>query len=86
MGRMGVGSGFEKFISRRKKLWKERKALSIPGRENIGKYDEHGNVITEPYVGEVFNSQDEALDRRYSYSNKAANLLSSGRRSTLFGN
>lgn len=70
---------------RRAKLF--RRETETPGEENIGKFDEYGDKITQAYTGTVFGTQDEALDRRYSYSNsRKTGVFSTARRPNLFGN
>ena len=72
--------------TRRKKLDQNRANAPVPGEENIGKCDEHGEQIEEAYRGNVFNTQDEALDRRYSYSDENVQGLLGNRRRNIFGN
>ena len=71
---------------RRKKLNQNRANAPVPGEENIGKFDEHGEQIKEAYRGEVFDTQDEALDRRYSYSDENVYGILSNKRKNIFGN
>lgn len=59
--------------------------------DRIGKFDSHGNKVTESnyqnYDGQkLFNTQDEALDRRYSYSSDSKSGLFGQKRKNLFGN
>ena len=60
-------------------------------REKIGKFDEHGNQVTAAnftsYDGkQVFNTQNEALDRRFSYSDTQKAGIFGQKRKNLFGN
>lgn len=71
----------------RRRVRERRKAnLPVPGEENIGKFDEHGEQIKEAYRGEVFDTQDEALDRRYSYSDENVYGILGNKRKNIFGN
>lgn len=59
--------------------------------DRIGKFDSHGNKVTESnyqnYDGQkLFNTQDQALDRRYSYSSDRKSGLFGQKRKNLFGN
>ena len=63
----------------------------IQNRDRIGKFDSHGNKITESnyqnYDGQkLFDTQDQALDRRYSYSSDSKSGLFGPKRKNLFGN
>ncbi len=89
--RAAIYSGIRKMIANglaRKRMRNDRRYanMRVPGEENIGKYNEHGEQITEAYRGNVFNTQDEALDRRYSYSDENVQGLLGNRRRNIFGN
>lgn len=61
------------------------------GRDKIGMFDNHGNKVTESNYqnydkSELFNTQDQALDRRYSYSSDSKSGLFGQKRKNLFGN
>lgn len=66
---------------------KYKQTTPVSGSENIGKYNEHGEQITEAFRGEVFNTRDEALDKRYSYSDDE-NVFGvlGNKRKNIFGN
>ena len=61
--------------------------------KKTGWYDKHGRELTYKesinYTGKAYRSQDEALDRRYSYSaepSKDESGVFGGKRKNLFGN
>ena len=60
-------------------------------KQYVGKFDEHGNQVTASnaasYDGQqLFNTQNEALDRRFSYSDTQKAGIFGQKRKNLFGN
>lgn len=60
------------------------------GNSVAGKYNKYGEKITEgmaiTYEGKAYDTQDQALDRRYSYASDEKAIFSPRRRQNLFGN
>lgn len=79
---MAIRSAVQRNLGRRNK-----DRYQVPGSENVGKYNEHGEQITEPFRGEVFDTRDEALDKRYSFSSQE-NIYGvlDNKRKNIFGN
>lgn len=84
---MAIRSAVQRNLGRRIKDRYQDALAPVPGSENIGKYNEHGEQITEAFRGEVFNTRDEALDKRYSYSGDE-NIYGvlGNKRKNIFGN
>ena len=85
-----IGSGFAS--EARKNLFKtamekrqQKKDQQAHGHK-VGQYDQHGKKIenidqAKGYTGDVYATQDEALERRYSKGEELGN-----RRASIFGN
>lgn len=84
---MAIRSAVQRNLGRRIKDRYQETPAPVPGSENVGKYNEHGEQITEPFRGEVFNTRDEALDKRYSFSSQE-NIYGvlGNKRKNIFGN
>lgn len=56
----------------------------------VGKYNKYGEKITAEmaatHEGKTYDTQDQALDRHYSYASDEKAVFSSRRRQNLFGN
>lgn len=75
----------------------KKKAAEIQANNNAasGKFDERGQSLTNAelraYKGATFDSADEAVDKRYSYSTQetagqARGLFGNRKRNNIFGN
>lgn len=75
----------------------QKKAAEIQANNNAasGKFDERGQSLTNAelraYKGATFDSADEAVDKRYSYSTQetagqARGLFGNRKRNNIFGN
>lgn len=75
----------------------QKKAAEIQANNNAasGKFDERGQSLTNAelraYRGATFDSADEAVDKRYSYSTQetagqARGLFGNRKRNNIFGN
>lgn len=83
MFRGGVSKG--KHITQGLQNLKEKQTQREHGYK-VGQYDQHGQEIknidqAKGYTGEVYATQDEAVDRRYSKGEELGK-----RRASLFGN
>ena len=71
-----------------------KKKEQIEHGHKVGQYDQHGQKIenmeqAKKYTGDVYATQDEAVDRRYSEGKDLGKRRASvfgGKRANLFGN